>query len=250
MAVRGPLVTAVVVMGGLIGMMTVNSVGGLVVASDNAEQPPAASDVAATSTETESSEPEASATTPVETTPVETTPPETTEVPPEEPPAEEPPAAPPLPAEAVYAGEVDRGPMTIAVAVKGDEGAAYICDGAAVESWLQGSAVDGRLDLKSKNGANRVVASLKGRNLTGTVTVAGKELPFTAPVVKAPAGVYRGEGAEATIGWIILPDGTQVGIAKSGGRSEPAPPLNPARGAVTFDGKRIEADKVAGDTAF
>jgi hypothetical protein len=244
MAVRGPLVTAVVVMGGLIGMMTVNSVGGLVVASDNAEQPPAASDVAATSTETESE------TAPPETTaPEETTEPEVTEEPAEQAP-EQPPPAPAFPPEAVYAGEVDKGPMTIAVAVKGDQGAAYICDGAAVESWLQGSAVDGRLDLKSKNGANRVVASLKGKNLAGTVTVAGRKFPFSAPVAKAPAGLYRGEGAEATIGWIVLPDGTQVGIATSDGGSEPAPPLNPARGSVMFEGERVEAGKVAGDTVF
>lgn len=245
MAVRGPLVTAVVVMGGLVGMMTVNSVGGLVVAGDGAEQPPAARDVAATSTETETE----TETTP-ETTPVETTAPRTTEAPPAEPPVEQPPPAPAFPAEAVWAGEVSGGPMTIAVAVKGDEGAAYICDGAQVESWLQGSAVDGRLDLKSKNGANRVVGSLEGENLTGTVMVAGKEFPFTAAVAKAPAGVYRGEGAAATIGWIVLPDGTQVGIATSDGRSEPAPRLDPGRGAVTFEGERIEADKVAGDTVF
>lgn len=246
MAVRGPLVTAVVVMGGLIGMMTVNSVGGLVVASDNAEQPPAASDVAATSTETESAPPETETSAPPEES---TAPPESTEAPAEQPP-EQPPPAPAFPPEAVYAGEVDRGPMTIAVAVKGDDGAAYICDGAAVESWLQGSAVDGRLDLKSKNGANRVVASLKGKNLTGTVTVAGRKLPFSAPVAKAPAGLYRGEGAEATIGWIVLPDGTQVGIATSDGGSEPAPPLNTATGSVMFGGERVEADKVAGDTDF
>ncbi|GAB3448247.1 hypothetical protein [Actinophytocola sediminis] len=246
MAVRGPLVTAVVVMGGLIGMMTVNSVGGLVVAGDNAEQPPAARDVAATSTDTET----APETTEVpETTAVETTAPQTTEVP-AEPPAEQPPAAQQFPAEVVYAGKVDQGPMTIAVAIKGEEAAAYLCDGAQVESWLQGTAKDGRLDLKSKNGANRVVATLDGKNLAGTATVAGKELKFSAPVAKAPAGVYRGEGAEATIGWIVMPDGTQVGIATSNGRSEPAPMLNPAKGAVTVDGKRVEADKVAGDTTF
>lgn len=245
MAVRGPLVTAVVVMGGLVGMMTVNSVGGLVVASDGTEQP-AARDVAATATETPTGAPTTTAP-PQTTAPVETTAPPTST---EAPPVEQPPPARAFPAEAVYAGEVDGGPMTIAVAIKGDKAAAYICDGAEVESWLRGTAVDGRLDLRSKNGANRVVGTLDGKNLTGTVTVAGRQLPFTAPVAKAPAGLYRGEGAEATIGWIVMPDGTQVGIATSDGRSEPAPPLNPARGAVTFGGERVEADKVAGNTAF
>lgn len=246
MAFRGPLVTSVVAVGGLIGLMTVNSVGTSTVADENAA-PPAASDVAATSSETESAaEPE-----PAEPPVTTTQPPEATEPPAE---TEEPAPAeteqPAFPAEAVYAGEVDGGPMTIAVAIKGEEAAAYICDGAEVESWLKGTAVDGRLDLKSKNGANRVVGSLDGRNLTGTVTVAGEELPFTAPVAKAPAGVYRGEGADATIGWIVMPDGTQVGIATSAGGSEPAPRLDPARGGVTLDGQRVEADKVAGDTTF
>lgn len=245
MAVRGPLVTAVVVLGGLVGMMTVNSVGGLVVA----EQPPAARDVAATATDTATdTATETPAAPPETTTPVETTAPAETST--GAPPVEQPPAAPAFPAEAVYAGEVDGGPMTIAVAIKGEQSAAYICDGAQVESWLRGTAVDGKLDLRSKNGANRVVGSLDGKNLAGTVTVAGRRLPFTAPVAKSPAGLYRGEGAEATIGWIVLPDGTQVGIATSDGRSEPAPPLSPARGAVTFGGERVEADKVAGNTTF
>jgi len=243
MAVRGPVVSAVVAVGGLVGMMTVNSVGGLVGAGDDTGQA-ATSDVAATSSATpETTRPVE--TTPVETTPVETTPVETT--PPEEPPVDEP---APFPAEAVYAGEVDGGPMTIAVAIKGEQAAAYLCDGANVETWLQGTALDGRLDVRSKDGANRVIARLDGENLAGTATVAGQELPFTAAVATAPAGLYRGEGAEATIGWIILPDGTQVGIATGPGGSEPAPRLNPERGAVTLDGRRVVADEVAGDTTF
>ncbi|MCT2581660.1 hypothetical protein [Actinophytocola gossypii] len=244
MAVRGPVVSAVVAVGGLVGMMTVNSVGGLVV-DDSGQQ--ATSEVAATASETPTEPPTQP---PTETQP----PPETTEVPPTTEVETTEPAPPdepaPFPAEAVYAGEVDGGPMTIAVAVKGEQAAAYLCDGANVESWLQGTARDGRLDVRSKDGTNRVVATLDGRDLTGTATVAGQELPFTAGEAKAPAGLYRGEGAEATIGWIVLPDGTQVGIATGPGGSEPAPRLNPERGAVTLDGRRVVADEVAGDTTF
>lgn len=238
MAVRGPLVTAVVVLGGLVGFMAVNSVGGLVVAEQAAEQP-GAGEVAATASE-DPTQP------PVTTT----APPEATVAPPEEPAEDAPPPAPAFPREAVYAGEVDQGPMTIAVAVKGDEAAAYLCDGAQVESWLKGTVVDGRLELASKDGANRVVASLAGDTLTGTVTIAGEDSPFTAPAATAPAGVYRGEGAEATIGWIVLPDGSQVGIATRNGRSEPAPRLDPAAGAVTVEGTRVTAVEVTGDTTF
>jgi len=238
MAHRGPLVTAVVVVGGLVGLMTANASGGLVTAGNTT---PDSEKVAATgTTEPTTTEPEV--------------PPATTTEPPP-PPAStttEPPAPPKqaFPAEAVYAGPALEGPLTIAVAVQGDEAAAYLCDGANVESWLKGTAVDGTVDLKSKDGANTLTATLEGENLNGTVMLAGQPQRFSIAIAPAPAGVYRGEGDGTTIGWIILPNGQQVGIARTASGPAPAPPLDPAKGAVTVNGERVGAEKVSGETTF
>jgi hypothetical protein len=241
MSQRGPLITAVVVVGGLVGLMTANSAGGLVTPANTAADQ---TGVAATSEDIpESAAPPA----PPVTTTIPTT---TTTAPPVDTTATDVPASPPaLPAEAVYAGRAADSPLAIAVAVEGDEAAAYLCDGASVEAWLKGTAKDGVVELSSNDGATTLTASLSGESLAGTVTIAGQPQDFTIPVAPAPAGVYRGEGA-ATIGWIIMPDGTQVGIARTSSGVAPAPPLDPAKGSVTVGGTRVAAEKVTGETTF
>jgi hypothetical protein len=227
MAQRGPVITAVVVLGGLVGFMTVNASGGLVVASGT----PAPD---ATSTEA----PPPTTTVPPTTTTTTTT--TTTEAPP-------PPA---FPAEIVYAGHAVDSPLAIAIAVKGAAASAYICDGAAVEAWFRGVATDGRVDLATGDGASRLQAALDGPNLTGSVTIGGQDVPFTIGVAAPPAGLYRGSDGVTTVGWIILPSGSQVGIANTEGEREPAPELDPDEGGVTVDGRRLDAQKIAGDSAF
>ena len=242
MAQRGPLVTAVVVVAGLVGLMAANASGGLVTAGD--APPPGQENVAATGTET---------TVPPTTT--EAAPPPTTTEPPPPPAStttteQEAPPEPQFPAEVVYAGRAADSKLAIAVAVKGDEAAAYLCDGAKVESWLRGTAADGTVNLKSKDGATTLTGELIDNDLNGTVSIAGRELQFSLAVAKAPAGLYRGEGGVTTLGWILLPDGTQVGIARSASGTAPAPALDPAKGSVTVGGKRITAEKVSGETTF
>jgi hypothetical protein len=242
MAQRGPLVTAVVVVGGLIGLMTANAAGGLVTAAGPSPTPAPAG---ATQTETPATEvPQETTTAP----PAPANPPvnQTTEPPNEAPP----PAGPQFPAEAVYAGAVDDAPLTVAIAVKGEEASAYICDGAAVETWLKGTAKDGSVDLASADGGSTLTATLDNDALVGTVAVGAQSFDFDVTVAPPPAGLYRGENGETTVGWIILQDGTQVGVARTGSRSMPAPMLKPSQGGVTIAGKRVAAEKVNGETAF
>lgn len=223
MAQPGPVITAVVVLGGLIGFMTVNSAGGLVEANDSPA--PAA--------ETTTAPPPTTTTTTTEPT-------TTTEAPP-------PPA---FPAEVVYAGHAVDSPIAVAIAVKGVAAAAYLCDGKSIEVWLRGVASDGRVDLANADGTSRLQAALDGPNLTGSVTVGGQEVPFTIGVAGPPAGLYRGSDGVTTVGWIILPSGGQVGIANTEGQRAPAPELDPDEGGVTVDGRRVDAEKIAGDSAF
>ncbi len=233
---RGPVVTAIVVVGGLIGFMTANSAGALVATKTAADQkgvnvpaPPAGS--------TSQAPPDSSSQAP---------PPSSSEAPAKP----KPPPAPTFPAKAVYAGDATGSDLAIAVAVKGKQAAAYLCDGAAVEDWLKGTAVDGKVNLSSKAKSSRLTGALKGKRLAGTVSFRGQTLRFSIAVAPPPAGLYRGQNGTTTIGWIILPSGQQVGIANAAGDEAPAPPLDPGQGYVTVDGQRVDADKVEGDSTW
>lgn len=242
MAQRGPLVTAVVVVGGLVGLMTANAAGGLVTAGGPAPNP---TEVGATQTE----QPTSTTAPPAETT---TVPPvETTTVPPAET-AEQPPAnnAVQFPAEVVYTGKTPDVNLYIAVAVKGGDASAYLCDGNNVESWLKGTAKDGKVELASGDGANTLEGSLQGEALVGSITVEGQTHEFSINVAGPPAGLYRGENGQTTVGWIILPNGQQVGIARTGTMEAPAPKLDPAKGGANVGGKFVPAEQVNGATTF
>ncbi|TDV55412.1 hypothetical protein [Actinophytocola oryzae] len=241
MAQRGPLVTAVVVVGGLVGLMTANAAGGLVAAGPS----PTPSPAGATQTETPPPPP-ANNGVPAPTT---TAPPpvETSDVPT----TKAPPPGPAFPAEAVYAGKTVDSPLYIAVAVKGTDASAYLCDGAAVESWLKGSAENGTMELSSKDGANTLTGRLDADNaLKGALMIGGVPHEFSIVVAPPPAGLYRGENGETTTGWIILPSGKQVGITRTGNREAAAPALDPAKGGATVGGKFVPAQKVTGETSF
>lgn len=213
----GPLVTAVVMVLGLIGFMVVNTAGGLVVAKQTQENPP----------------------------PTTTAAPTTTTVPEE-------PAGPQFPAEQVYAGTaVESKGLAIAIAVKGDKAAAYLCDGSQIEAWLKGSVKDGVLNVTAADDSAFLTAKLaEDGGLEGEGETAGAEFTFDLDVAEPPAGLYRGEVGNATIGWIVLPDGSQVGIASSPDGSGPAPELDPEQGSVEVGGQQVEAAKVDGDTEF
>jgi hypothetical protein len=164
-------------------------------------------------------------------------------------PATTPPEAPEA---ATYAGRTAGNEATIAIAVQGDQVAAYVCDGRRVEAWLQGTIVDDELSVQNARGAN-ATGTLKGNSILGTVSVGGKQLPYSAQLADPPAGLYQGSGQvngmPNRIGWIVLPDGSQVGIRNRNGMREPAPALDPAAlRAVTLEGARIEPRKVTGDT--
>ena len=239
MAQRGPLVTAVVVVGGLVGLMTANAAGGLVSAGGPAPSP---TRVGATQTE----QPPTTTEPPAETT-TAPPPPKTTTEPPK---TEAPPPAAQFPAEAVYAGETADIPLYIAVAVKGEEASAYLCDGKMIESWLKGTAKNGEVDLTSKDGANSLTAKLDGNTLVGTLTLSGEAHDFSIALAPPPAGLFRGQNGETNVGWIVLPSGKQVGVAKTGSRASSAPPLGPDRKGATVGGAFVTAVEVTGETTF
>lgn len=218
----GPLITAAVVVLGLVGFLVVNTAGGLVVAKEQQQAGAGA-------------------------VPPSTTAPPTTSAPPT---TEEPESQ--FPAEAAYTGTAEQSEgLSLAIAVKGDKAAAYLCDGSEIEAWLKGSVNGGTVNVTASDDSAFLTATLlEDGNLEGEGEVAGQEFTFTLELAEPPAGVFRGESGTLTIGWIILPDGSQVGIATSPDGSGTAPELDPAQGSVEVGGLQIDAVPVTGDTEF
>lgn len=219
----GPLITAAVVVLGLVGFLVVNTAGGLVVSKE--QQQAGAGAV------------------PPSTTALPTT---------SAPPTTEPPAGPQFPAEAAYTGAAEQSEgLSIAIAVKGDEAAAYLCDGAEIEAWLKGSVDGGTANVTASDDSAFLTATvLEDGSIEGEGEVAGQEFTFTLELAEPPAGLFRGESGTLTIGWIIRNDGGQTGIATSPDGSGPAPELDPAQGGVEVGGQQIDAVPVTGDTEF
>ena len=151
-----------------------------------------------------------------------------------------------FPEKVVYAGRTDDSAAAIAVAVLGDQAAAYVCDGRSVEAWFRGTVAGGNISLKGKSGA-MLEAELDGDHLKGTVEINNDTQKFEINEATKPAGLYRARGSRTTIGWIVLEDGSQVGIQTTGAESSAAPQLDPANPQVTVDGEALDAGPVNGD---
>ena len=161
-------------------------------------------------------------------------------------------APPAAPQQVTYAGRTSGNEATIAIAVRDDQVAAYLCDGRQIESWLQGTIADGRLAVQGARDAS-ATGVVEGNAIFGTVSVNGEQWPYSAQLASSPAGLYQGNatanGVSNRIGWIVLQDGSQVGIWNRNGIRKPAPLLDPeALTDLTVDGSRLDPQRVAGDT--
>ncbi|GGK77517.1 hypothetical protein [Mangrovihabitans endophyticus] len=152
--------------------------------------------------------------------------------------------AAPAPVTATWAGHLK--PGTLAIAAKDGTAIAYLCDGKRVEAWLKGVASDGRLALTGKKEAR-----LDGTydedagKASGTVRVGERTWKFSITKVKKPGGLYRAaanvRGAKIVGGWIVLRDGTQVGLATVNGTLKRPSALDLTTGTATIDGIQVTA---------
>ncbi len=152
--------------------------------------------------------------------------------------------------EAVYTGRSSGNQVTLAVVTDGDKAAAYVCNGKTIEAWLQGSVNGDQVSLTGNKGAS-LTGSLSGLDMFGTVTAsAGLSFPFSAELSPRPAGVYQARiavnGLATRIGWAVLPDGTQLGVAVAGTTKYPAPALDLSNDSFSLDGAGFTAAPVAG----
>jgi hypothetical protein len=119
-----------------------------------------------------------------------------------------------VPARANYAGEVNGGGASVAISIHHGQAIAYVCNGSVIEAWLKGTAAGGHLTMTGK-GRARLSATYRTKRAVGHVVAHGVRYTFSAPAVHKPSGLYRAiavvRGAKIKAGWIVLPDGTQVG---------------------------------------
>lgn len=103
-------------------------------------------------------------------------------------PAEPAPAAAPV-APKRYDGRTAGDEVTVQVTVENGQAKAYICNAdKGIETWVHGTAADGKMQMTGKDGSS-VEATSDGTAVFGTAKADGKSWPFAAAVSKegAPA---------------------------------------------------------------
>jgi hypothetical protein len=134
------------------------------------------------------------------------------------------------------------GAATVAIVVKNGKAVAYVCDGDRTEAWLHGAAGGKQMTLTGASGG-RMSATYTSTKATGDVTAAGHHWRFSAPAVHKPSGLWRStasvRGAKVEAGWVVLADGTQVGVALVGGKPGPAPTFDVKTSTAQIDGGNV-----------
>lgn len=134
----------------------------------------------------------------------------------------------PFPAKADYVGTVARSagpPLTLAITVEDGAVTAYACDGAAVETWLQGRVAGDVARLTGRDGA-RLEGRAGGGAVRGTLWIGGASWEFTAPAVTGAAGLYAATGDGVRQSWIVDGAGEVTGVRRGAdGATAPAGPL-------------------------
>jgi serine/threonine-protein kinase len=139
-----------------------------------------------------------------------------------------------------YAGWVDGEVATLAIVVNNGKALAYVCDGVAVEAWLEGTMSDGLINLTGAAGS--LTGTYANGEVTGDVTAGQKAWHFTLPTVAPPSGAYRSaEGLRGQLdaSWVVLPDGEQVGVDRTGGTPRPAAPFDLSSGTAVVGGTSV-----------
>ena len=118
-----------------------------------------------------------------------------------------------------FVGKLDGTDAYIAVtASSAGDITAYVCDGKALAAWAVGTQSVQALSATGKSGL-KIVATISGSRATGNVVLpSGAKSTFRATLASYPAGLWRpyniaGKFADLKVGWIVLPDGTQRGLA-------------------------------------
>lgn len=152
--------------------------------------------------------------------------------------------------EAVYTGRSSDDQLAVAVGIKDGRAAGYLCDGDGVEAWLEGTVAGDRLTLHGYDPGTSLTATADQRAVLGGVSIGGTVRPFSAKIATGEAGLFQSRrtvaGITTRIGWIVLPDGSVVGVRNSGGERSRAPDLDPVALRAAEDGRPIPVERLSG----
>lgn len=147
-----------------------------------------------------------------------------------------------------FAGTTDGGQAGLAIAMNNGKAVAYICDGRAAESWMNGVAESGQINLRSAKGTGTLSATFADGVAVGTVTAGKKTWHFRIKIATAPSGLYRsaaGVRKRLDASWAIVPpNNQQFGVRWVNGVPEPAPVLDTTTNTATVDGTPYEVSPV------
>jgi hypothetical protein len=162
-----------------------------------------------------------------------------------------------VPDDADYGAQVGGGEgAAVAISVHKTKAVAYVCDGHKVGHWFSGTVKNGKLDLAGHNGAH-ITLNYRSSKAAGYVKAEGHQYAFSVPTLHGRSGLYESiamvHGVKVKFGWIVLPDGYQVGSAITNPDSadpqvSAAPPLDPATGTAEDDGVVLIATLISGVT--
>ncbi len=149
-----------------------------------------------------------------------------------------------FPTQADYAGQ--SGAIALSITVTGTQATAYACDGNTVESWLKGTAIDGKLELTNDQG-DTFSGKLNGTTVTGVLKIGVRTSDFSASQVQPPAGIYRYSEGGSRYSWVLEAPNDSTGIQQlPDGSTQPAPPLD-SDGTAVINGRTVQAQKVTAD---
>jgi hypothetical protein len=144
-----------------------------------------------------------------------------------------------------YAGWVDGGGASLAVVVSNGKALAYVCDGATVEAWLEGTMANGLIELTGADGS--LTGTYGNGQVTGDVTAVNKSWHFTIATAEPPSGAYRSAAGlrdQLDASWVVLPDGTQVGVERTGGTRRAAAPFDLTTGTASVGGASVAVEPI------
>ncbi|HEY7487764.1 MAG TPA: hypothetical protein VH912_25150 [Streptosporangiaceae bacterium] len=128
----------------------------------------------------------------------------------------------------------------LAFAVLDGRARGFYCD-SLDEAWFEGEVKDGVVTLLNPGNKKRIgfFNTLEG---VGSFWSGGRLLTFQAAPVDKSAGLYRAQSPNGQLvgGWVVLPNGDQVGAVTNNGVNQPAPRIKPGtQRTVTINGQQL-----------
>lgn len=117
-----------------------------------------------------------------------------------------------------FVGTVPGTDAFIALTTTNGSSLSYVCDSKQTATWFNGPVTNNAIDITAPNG-DKLKATLATSGATGTLTLSGKDFPFTAAPAKGDAGLYRADqdmnGGKVVGGWILNSEGQQRGAIRN-----------------------------------